>query len=270
MKFLQWNVNGLRSTLRNKQTKDVFISLIKKYDIVVLNEIKIDKTTILQYKDQFIPSGYHLYSSYAQKKGYSGVGIISKYPALHTIEQSLGNDEGRLVILEFSKFILIGVYVPNSGPRTSSGNKLPRRIDYRVKSWDLQFMHICMSLRQRKPLIILGDMNVAHEDIDIHNPSQHTHNAGFTDIERHNFGLLLQSAGLLDVWRTKHKNKRQYTYFDFRTRARQRNAGWRLDYALVSQEIIDKVSKCEILSDITGSDHVPLELIMHMDLNDKK
>jgi len=270
MKCLQWNVNGLRSILKNKTNRDIFTSMISKYDLISLNEIKIDETTLAIRSDDFVPQGYYLYSSHAQKKGYSGVCIITKYRPLHTLEQTLGNDEGRLIILEFSKLIVIGVYVPNSGQRTTTGDRLPKRIEYRVRSWDPHFQSLCLSLRQRKPLLILGDMNVAHKEIDINNPTIHKQSAGFTDMERYNFGLLLDSVNLVDVWRELHKRKKQYTYFDYRTRARSRNVGWRLDYALVSKEILHKVSKCEILSDVVGSDHVPIELILQLDLIDKK
>ncbi len=270
MRLLQWNVNGLRSLLKNKSSKEEFIALIKKYDVISLNEIKIDNHTLAFHTNDFVPEGYYLYSAHAAKKGYSGVCIITKYKPLHTLEQTLGNDEGRLVVLEFKKCIIISVYVPNAGQRTITGNKLPKRIEYRTRSWDPHFMALCTSLRQRKPLIILGDMNVAHNDIDINNPNAHRQTAGFTDIERSNFSLLLNSTDLVDIWREKHKRKKQYTYFDYRTRARSRNAGWRLDYILLSKTLVNDVGKCEILSDIQGSDHVPIELILRMDLIDKK
>jgi exodeoxyribonuclease III len=159
--------------------------------------------------------------------------------------------------------------VPNSGQRSALGDRLPKRIDYRARSWDPHFQSLCTSLSQKKPLIILGDMNVAHQAIDINNPDKHKQMAGFTDIERYHFELLLKSANLVDVWREKHPTKVQYTYFDYRTRARSRNAGWRLDYILISKELVSKVRRCEILSDINGSDHVPVELIMSLDLKGK-
>ncbi len=270
MKFLQWNVNGLRSLLKNAEYKSRLLSLISEYDIISLNETKIDQDTLDRYKSEFVPVGYELYSTHANKKGYSGVCVITRVKPLHVLDQTLGMEEGRLVVLEYSKFILISVYTPNAGQRNLSGDKLPKRIEYRTRSWDMHFRSLCMSLQMRKPLVVLGDLNVAHRDIDIYNPNNHRHMAGMTDIERHNFEVLLSSANLVDAWRDLHPNQRQYTYFDYRTRARVRNAGWRLDYALVSRAIHLRIARCEILSDIDGSDHVPVELVLRIDLNNKK
>ncbi len=261
MKCLQWNVNGLRSLIRNAQYKKELISMIKKYDIVALNETKIDNSAMELHSNDFVPDGHYLYSTHATKKGYSGVCIITNTKPLHVLNQTLGSDEGRLVVLEYSRLIVVAVYVPNSGQKL-------KRIEYRASSWDPHFKSMCLSLSQRKPLLILGDMNVAYQDIDIHKPETHRQTAGFTDIERENFGDLLKSVKLIDTWRTLHKTKKQYTYFDYRTRARVRNAGWRLDYALVSKELWRYVKKCVILQDVEGSDHVPVELVLQLDLTD--
>ncbi len=273
MKFLQWNINGLRSVIKTKDQQKEIIDFFSKYDLISLNETKIDNDAMLAISDKFVPQKYYLYSSHATKRGYSGVCIISKYKALHEIKQTLGNDEGRIVILEFKSCIVMSVYVPNSGQRTKTGDKLPKRIEYRTRDWDPHFMHICASLQQKKPLIVLGDMNVAHKEIDIHNPSLHKYTAGFTDVERSNFDLLLNSTGMIDIWRDKHKKTKQYTYFDYRTRARQRNAGWRLDYILISKKLQESVSSCEILANSSEgekSDHVPVLLNINIDLSEDK
>ncbi len=268
MRLLHWNVNGLRSMLRTKDDRLAFMALISQYDMVSLNETKIDEHALTNHADQFLPEGYHIYSSHAHKKGYSGVCILTKLKPLHVLEQTLGYDEGRLVVLEYAKFIIMSAYVPNSGQPTKSGDRLPRRIEYRTQSWDPHFQHICMSLAQKKPLIVLGDMNVAHQEIDIAHPSRHRLSAGFTDEERSDFGALLKAARMVDVWRSIHPKTVMYTYFDYRSSARARNAGWRLDYALVSEALVRNVIRCEILSNIEGSDHVPVELIMRADLSD--
>lgn len=262
MKLLHWNINGLRSLLKTKESQISLMSMISEYDIISFNETKIDDVSLATIREEFVPDGYHLYSTHASKKGYSGVCIISKIRPLHELEQTLGCDEGRIIVLEYSSFIVMSVYVPNSGQRTKTGDKLPKRIEYRTRDWDPHFMHICTDLQQKKPLIILGDMNVVHQEIDINNPSKHIYSAGFTDVERANFDLLLNSCNLVDIWRYQHKRTRQYTYFDYRTKARARNAGWRLDYALISKSLVKKVVSCDILSDIEGSDHVPVVLII--------
>jgi len=261
MKLLLWNVNGLRSIVRRKITDGSFVKFIYKYDIIILNETKINDDGIEEYKDKIIPEGFEIFNAHSAKRGYAGVSILTRYKPLRRIEPSIDDDEGRIVILEFKKFILIGVYVPNAGQK-SVETRMPRRINYRTREWDPQFQQMCANLAKQKPIIVMGDMNVAAAEIDIHNPAQNTNHAGFTNAERHNFHLLLDGTQLIDTWRDQHPNKIAYTYFDYRTKARKRNAGWRIDYALVSTALRSYIGKSSILSDVEGSDHVPIELII--------
>jgi exodeoxyribonuclease III len=260
MRLLHWNINGLRSICKKEIADGItFKQFIHEYDIIVLNETKIDSSRIGEIG--CIGDGYHMYHAFADKKGYSGVSILTKQAPLRELKPSFKDNEGRVVILEYSEFILVGVYVPNSG-QTIKPSIAPKRIGFRTTTWDPQFQLLCSKLEKKKPLIVLGDLNVAYTEMDLANPTKNKYHAGFTDAERNNFGILLESTRLVDIWRYRHPSKVEYTYFDYRTRARDRNAGWRIDYALISKEILDQVVRCNILSDIKGSDHVPLELIL--------
>ena len=257
MKLLIWNVNGLRAIVKRRIENQSFVQFIANFDIIALNETKIDETKINDHTKNIVPDGFHIYSAHSIKKGYSGVSIITKYQPIKRIEPHFDDPEGRIVVLEYEHFILIGVYVPNAGQQR---NGSPHRLHYKTVEWDPQFQLLCATLAKTKPIIILGDMNVAATELDIHNPERNRHHAGFTDAERHNFNILLEATPVIDVWRTLHKDKREYTYFDYRTKARQRNAGWRLDYALISPVLMRRITKCSILSNVEGSDHVPMEL----------
>ncbi len=267
MKLLIWNVNGLRSISKKEVSPGIsFDQFIKKYDIVVLNETKIGDMQMKQNSD-LIPNNFNAYHSHSSTRngGYAGVSILTKILPIKRIDPSFSDNEGRLVILEYKEFILIGVYVPNAGPFNKDIGK-PKRHRYRTKTWDIQFQSMCANLRKKKPLIILGDMNVANEDIDVYGPTKLTKHAGFTSEERKNFKYLLDSVDLIDIWRNKHPLKTEYTFFDYRSRARIRNAGWRIDYALISSKIYPLINSCIILSNIIGSDHIPLELKLQINL----
>lgn len=259
MRLLIWNINGLRAISKKEVRPNVsFQRFIGTYDIVVLNETKVSEGILQQ--NPLLPAFPYMYHSHSSAlKGYSGVSILSKIEPVEILEPSFDDPEGRLVILEFPTFILVGVYVPNAG-QTDSGTRYPKRHHYRTKEWDIQFRGLCSSLERKKPVIVMGDLNVAHTEMDVHNPNKNTRHAGFTIEERENFDNLLNSTTLVDVWRLKHPAKVQYSYFDYRTKARMRNAGWRIDYALVSKRLLRRVGRCEIIVNATGSDHQPLVL----------
>ncbi len=259
MRLVHWNVNGIRSMLnRNVKGSMSFKQFINQYDIIVLNETKIVEANLIDVEHLW--DGYHAYHAFAKRKGYSGVSILSKQLLLNVLTHLFDDSEGRVVILEYKHYILVGVYVPNSGP--AEKNKLPKRLTYRTTEWDPKFQLLCSKLEQRKPVIVLGDLNVAYTEMDLARPTKNRFHAGFTDQERNNFGILLESTRFVDIWRWRHPSKIEYTYFDYRTRGRHRNIGWRIDYALISKELRDDVVSCNILGDVEGSDHVPLELIL--------
>lgn len=260
MKLLIWNVNGIRA-ISKKQVlpKQTFHDFIKSYDIIVLNETKIDCKKIEASSD-LLPNGYNAYHSCSSvKKGYSGVTILSKSLPINRIEPDFKDVEGRIVILEYDKFILVGVYVPNAGQADVS-TKMPKRLQYRTKNWDVKFRSLITQLERKKFVIIAGDLNVANQEIDVHESGRNKRQAGYTVAERDGFAQLLQDTTMVDLWRRMHPNKVQYTYFDYRTRARNRNAGWRIDYVLVSKNIYNEFKSCNILENVVGSDHIPIEI----------
>ena len=258
MKLLLWNVNGIRAISKKEvEPSRTFDSFISKYDIVILNETKISED---QLTDQYLNTHTYCYHSHSVvKRGYSGVCILTNEKPLQRLSPPFSDDEGRVVILEFRAFILIGVYTPNSGT-TDAKTKKPKRIEYRTTTWDNQFRALCKKLEKKKPLIVAGDLNVAHQDCDVYNPTGLRKHAGFTEDERSNFQQLIDRTNLVDAWRNKHPTKIQYSYFDYRSKARSRNAGWRIDYFLVSSNLSSKVSSCEIVDSIVGSDHLPVRL----------
>ena len=263
MKLLLWNVNGLRAiSQKNVEPNVSFSTFLEKYDIVVLNETKISESQIKSRVD-IIPETFHAYHSHSQtKQGYSGVSILSTTEPIRRIKPTFKDEEGRLVILEFKSFILIGVYTPNAGTFDKVIDK-PKRHSYRTKTWDLKFRSMCIDLEKTKPLIVLGDLNVAYTEMDIYDPNKFHNHAGFTLEERNNFGYLLETTSLIDVWRREHPTRVEYSFFNYRSNARARNAGWRIDYALVSKSLYNKISSCNILSRVMGSDHLPLALYFH-------
>ena len=249
MKLISWNVNGLRACL-TKGFEGVFRTL--DADVFCLQETKLQEG-----QTDFAPEGYHAYWNYAEKKGYSGTAIFTKKEPLQ-VRYGIGieehDHEGRVIALDLGDLWFLTVYTPNS----QDGLK---RLDYRM-TWEDAFLHYIDSLRKEKPVVFCGDLNVAHQPIDLKNPTANHQNAGFTDEERGKFSALL-AAGYVDSFRLLHpEEKEQYSWWSYRFRARERNAGWRIDYFIVSEEIKDRIESATIHQEIFGSDHCPVELIL--------
>lgn len=248
VKLVSWNVNGLRA-VAGKGFAQIFDEL--DADCVCLQETKLQKG---QIDLEFL--GYTSYWNYADKPGYSGTVIYTRKPVL-SVSYGLGVDEhdheGRVVTLEFEDFYLVNVYVPNSQDGL-------RRLDYRM-NWEDAFRGFVKFLESKKPVVVCGDMNVAHEEIDLKNPSTNHFNAGFSDEERSKFTELLGS-GFIDTWRFQHPDEVKYSWWSYRGGARFRNAGWRIDYFLVSERLREHIFSTEILNDIAGSDHCPVVLCL--------
>jgi len=247
MRFISWNVNGLRAVVK-KGFEDIFASF--DADCVCLQETKLQEGQI----DLSFP-GYESYWSYAEKKGYSGTAIYSRIPPL-SVATGIGipehDTEGRVVTLEFEGCYLVCVYTPNA----QDGLK---RIDYRM-SWEDAFREYLLSLDSKKPVVVCGDMNVAHNEIDLKNPAANRGNAGFSDEERGKFTELL-AAGFTDSFRHLYPDTAEaYTWWSYRAAARQRNVGWRIDYFLCSNRMAEKIEKAFILPEVMGSDHCPVGL----------
>ena len=248
MKFVSWNVNGLRAC-EGKGFSDVFRSL--DADFFCLQETKMQPGQLdLSFE------GYKSYWNSADKRGYSGTAIFTRHEPL-SVEMGMGIDlhdhEGRVITLEMPDFFLVTVYTPNS----QDGLK---RLDYRM-SWDDAFRSYLKRLDQQKPVIVCGDMNVAHEEIDIKNPKSNRRNAGFTDEEREKFTDLL-ACGFTDTFRHLHPDEVRYSWWSYRFHAREKNAGWRIDYFLTSNRLQPAIVSASIHTDIMGSDHCPVELVI--------
>ena len=248
MRFISWNVNGLRACA-GKGFEESFKSLAA--DFFCLQETKMQEG---QFDLEF--EGYRSYWNYADKKGYSGTAIYTRLEPL-SVTYDMGIDEhdheGRVITLEMPDFYLVCVYVPNSQDEL-------KRLDYRMK-WEDDFRNYVCGLAGRKGVIICGDLNVAHEEIDIKNPSSNRRNAGFTDEERGKFTELLAS-GFVDSWRMLNPDTVKYSWWSYRFRSRERNAGWRLDYFVVSESLRPRIADAEIHNEIFGSDHCPVELVL--------
>lgn len=250
MKLVSWNVNGIRASVR-KGFYDVLEQL--DADVIGLQETKAQDDQVAEALKDL--SGYHWFCNSAEKKGYSGTAILSRLPFEMTsadIGVDLHDQEGRVTRAEFDEFNLVNVYVPNSG----SGLK---RLDYRSE-WDKAFAEYLGRLQEEKPLIVTGDFNVAHEEIDLARPKDnYNKTSGFTQVEIDGFERILE-LGLLDSYRQLHPDKVEYTFWNQRFRARERNVGWRIDYFLVSEDYFDMVDDSIVRDDIFGSDHCPVEL----------
>lgn len=246
MRFISWNVNGLRA-VQKKGFEDIFLTL--DADFFCLQETKLQEGQI----DLCFP-GYESYWSYAEKKGYSGTAIFTKHTPL-SVSHNLGipehDTEGRAVTLEYEDFYLVCVYTPNA----QDGLK---RLDYRMQ-WEDAFREYLLALDAKKPVIVCGDMNVAHNEIDLANPKTNRGNPGFSDEERGKFGELLD-AGFVDTFRFLHPDTQEYSWWSYRFHAREKNIGWRIDYFLVSEIVRDRIKNAMICSEILGSDHCPVLL----------
>lgn len=246
MKLISWNVNGLRACA-GKGFGESFKAL--DADVVCLQETKMQAGQLNLEFD-----GYESYWNYADKKGYSGTAIYTRIKPL-SVSNDIGIDEhdheGRVITMEFDDFYLVCVYVPNSQDEL-------KRLTYRMK-WEDDFRSYVSGLAEKKGVVICGDLNVAHNDIDIKNPASNRHNAGFTDEERGKFNALLD-AGFVDSWRMLNPDTVKYSWWSYRFKARERNAGWRIDYFIVSESMKDRISGAEIHNEIFGSDHCPVEL----------
>lgn len=249
MRFISWNVNGLRAVVK-KGFEDIFWSL--DADFVCLQETKLQEGQI----NLDLP-GYESYWCYAEKKGYSGTAIFTRRTPL-SVSYNLGipehDSEGRVITLEYEDFYLVCVYTPNSQDGL-------RRLDYRM-SWEDDFREYLCELDKSKPVIVCGDMNVAHEEIDLKNPATNHFNPGFSDEEREKFTELL-NAGFIDTFRSLYPDRTDaYSWWSYRAAARQRNVGWRIDYFVVSERLRGNIKDAYILPEVMGSDHCPVGLDM--------
>ena len=250
MKLISWNVNGLRAC-EGKGFSDIFRQL--DADFFCLQETKMQEGQLdLQFE------GYKSYWNYAEKKGYSGTAIFTKHEPL-SVEYGIGIDvhdhEGRVITLEMEQFYLVCCYTPNS----QDGLK---RLEYRM-SWEDAFRSYLKRLDKKKPVILCGDLNVAHEEIDLKNPKTNRMNAGFTDEEREKFSDLL-ACGFIDTFRTLYPEQVTYSWWSYRFQARQKNAGWRIDYFVTSERLRTSIADAQILTDIYGSDHCPVALELNI------
>ncbi|MGN0362638.1 MAG: exodeoxyribonuclease III [Bilifractor sp.] len=246
MKFISWNVNGLRACV-GKGFTEYFQQA--DADFFCIQESKLQEGQI-----DFAPEGYHCYWNYAEKKGYSGTAIFAKEKPL-SVSYGIGIDEhdheGRVITLEYDSFFLVTCYTPNSQSEL-------KRLDYRMH-WEDDFRTYLTGLNKRKGVIVCGDLNVAHEEIDIRNPKTNRRNAGFTDEEREKMTELL-AAGFTDSYRMLYPDKVEYSWWSYRFKAREKNAGWRIDYFLVSDDMKSAIRDALIHTDVMGSDHCPVEL----------
>lgn len=253
MRLVSWNVNGIRAVMK----KDFLVSLASmETDILCLQETKAQDDQVLEALKEL--DGYHIYTNSAEKKGYSGTAILSKIKPI-AIEYDLGieehDQEGRVIAAEYTDFILVTVYTPNSGSEL-------KRLSYR-QSWDREFHDYLKQLESRKPVIICGDLNVAHKDIDLARPKpNYNKSAGYMQEEIDGIQQYLNS-GFIDSFRLIHPNKEKYSWWSYRAGARAKNVGWRIDYFLVSSVLKDKVKDADILNEIMGSDHCPVQLDLH-------
>ena len=249
LKFISWNVNGLRAVV-GKNFLEAFSSL--DADFFSLQETKLQEGQI----DLQIP-GYYSYWNYAEKKGYSGTAILTRHKPLG-VSYGLGieehDKEGRVITLEYEKFYLVNAYVPNSQDEL-------KRLDYRMK-WEDDLRSYLMDLSKKKSVVYCGDLNVAHKEIDLKNPKTNRMNPGFTDEEREKMTALL-SSGFTDTFRYLYPDKENiYSWWSYRFRAREKNTGWRIDYFIVSDDLKDKVKEAGIHTEILGSDHCPVSLVL--------
>ena len=247
MKLISWNVNGLRAVI-TKGFNDFFNQI--DADIFCIQETKLQEGQI-----DFEPQGYKVYWNSAIKKGYSGTAVLTKTEPINVnygINIEEHDQEGRVITLEYEKFYLVNCYTPNS-------KRELERLDYRM-NWENDFREYLKELDKKKPVILCGDLNVAHKEIDLKNPSSNHHNAGFTDEEREKMTELLDS-GFIDSFRYMYPDKEGiYSWWSYMFHAREKNAGWRIDYFIVSEKLKEKIQDSIIHTEVFGSDHCPVEL----------
>ena len=252
MKFISWNVNGLRACVQKG-----FLEYFKETaaDFFCIQESKLQAGQI----ELELPEGYEAYWNYAEKKGYSGTAIFTKHKPLQ-VTYGIGieehDKEGRVITLEYDNFYLITCYTPNSQTELA-------RLSYRME-WEDAFLAYVDSLKEKKPVIFCGDLNVAHKEIDLKDPKTNRKNAGFTDEEREKFSVIL-SHGYIDTFRYFYPEQEQiYSWWSYRFKAREKNAGWRIDYFIVSEDLKDKLVDAKIHTEVMGSDHCPVELDINL------
>ncbi len=254
MKIISWNVNGIRAVI-----KKGFLDFLNEHDpdIICLQETKARPEQV----DETFDAYPYKYWNSAEKKGYSGTAIFSKVKPLniaHGLDIPKHDSEGRVITLEFEKYYLVTVYTPNS-------KRGLERLDYRTQEWDVDFLAFVKSLEHDKPVVFCGDLNVAHTENDLANPSTNKTtktrpgNAGFTDQERESFDNIV-SAGFVDTFRSFHTGNGHYSWWSYRAGARQRNIGWRIDYVCISPSLLPQLQTASILADVMGSDHAPVQI----------
>ena len=259
LKVISWNLNGIRSAMKKNDLYELIEN--EKPDIICFGETKISCPFIdveEELKKKIKGFKYRYWSPCLVKGGYSGTAIFSKKKPLN-VTYGLGSNsidqEGRVITLEFEKFFLLHVYTPNSGQAL-------KRLDYRVETWDVAFRKFIKTINKTKPTIVTGDLNVAHHEIDIHNPKGNLKNSGFTIEERESFTKLLKEAKLIDTYRYLNQESVEYSFWTYLHNSRSKNKGWRIDYFLTSESLIKKVKKSEILTEVMGSDHAPVSMTL--------
>ena len=257
MKIIAWNINGIRSSMKRNELYDLIKD--ENPDIICFGETKISCPfeEVKEELNQKIKGyKYRYWSPCKTRGGYSGTAIFCKKEPNHIIF-GLDNidNEGRVIILEFNKFFLLHCYTPNSGAELD-------RLDYRTKTWDKVFRKKIIELQKDKPVIVCGDLNVARQEIDLKNPKTNLKTAGYTIEERESFEKLLSEANLVDTYRVLNPEKIEYSYWSYRFNSRKKNAGWRIDYFLINEKYIKNIKKSLILTEIMGSDHAPIKLVL--------
>lgn len=259
MQVLSWNVASLRAMLTKNPAALKQLVEAENADVVCLQETKMQDKAIEQMEALVGLPGWHCaWNCSTAKKGYSGTAILSKSKPL-SIRHGMGKDEhdkeGRLITAEYPTLYVVNAYIPNSGEGL-------KRLDYRLQQWDVHFAEYLQQLATKKPVVLTGDLNCAHQEIDIHAPKKNLRSPGFTQEERDSFSKLLIGGGFTDAWRRQHPEITGYTYWNYRFNTRTSNKGWRLDYFLVSETLLEQVYDCFHLSDFMGSDHCPVGLVL--------
>lgn len=260
-KIIAWNINGMRSLMKTNNLYNLIEN--EKPHIICFGETKLSCPILdvqTELKKNINGYKYRYFSQCLIRGGYSGTAIFSKKKPINVsygINNSEHDNEGRVITLEFEKYYLIHVYTPNSGQSL-------QRLDYRTKNWDLHFRKYLKNLQKNKKIIVCGDLNVANEDIDIHNPKSNKRTAGFTDEERESFKKHLNELKLIDTYRYMNPTKVEYSYWSYRFNSRKKNNGWRIDYFLISDSMKNNVKKAKILTNVLGSDHAPVQLSINI------